>query len=278
MINLSPKPSLFVNLQDGDIVFYVAETELTSSITINDGEQHRVYLEKTAGSISLQVDNGATMKKQLARPLNVAKISAENLYMGGLPSEVSVSTGGLFAEAFAGCVHGFRVHNHYLNDDQNGKKKSYGSVVDFSDHHLNHQSVGVVSSQECSLPAATPTTPMPTKPPFPVTDRPPFPVTDRPPFPVTDRPPFPATDRPPFPVTERPTTVEEPTTVARIRRDIGMLNTCAHSSDYEVILGFDGSSTVNLRSSAFNLDKLSQFSSSPLSSIEATDLQHLEPY
>jgi hypothetical protein len=259
---LSPSRDAFmaIGISNGKLVFSFSGTRMATMANLADGVAHNVYLEKDAKQLSLQVDGKPKQVAPVQNLIDWREIKDQDLFMGayllnkkiyakfplnihwyffkgGLPGDIFMTTGGLYAKGFAGCIHSFKVHNHLSQNAPDQTKKrchnnpvydiyikigllinekevfpSYGSTVDFSDPHLNHNSQGVVSSQECSLPPAP--TPRPPYQPASSTPRPAITTTKT----TTTTTKRSSTPRPPFkPVT---TTTKRP---PRVKRDLGKL-------------------------------------------------------
>lgn len=115
---------------------------------VNDGEIHQVSLSEKQGEIELEVDG---MKK--SRTFNnfldenlMNQLNGDDYFLGGLPQNNQENE--YFSAGFSGCIYGLLSKNK-----KHDGSMSYGDLVDFADETLNKKSEGVLSTNQCILPA-----------------------------------------------------------------------------------------------------------------------------
>ena len=77
------------------------------------------------------------------------------ILLGGLPINIGETTG-IYSKGYTGCIHYLEVYNHVSQTEGKESKpdvysRSFGGQVDFSNFHLNKESLGVLSSNLCNL-------------------------------------------------------------------------------------------------------------------------------
>ena len=77
------------------------------------------------------------------------------ILLGGLPINIGETTG-IYSKGYTGCIHYLEIYNHIRRIEGKESKqdvysRSFGGQVDFSNYHLNKNSLGVSSSDLCSL-------------------------------------------------------------------------------------------------------------------------------
>jgi len=118
-----------IGLKNGYVFFEYRYTALALTVTINsetqvnDGTLHKIKATKnTGGSATLKIDQNRplSMSVDLRGGKDQLNTRSASLFIGGLPKDIGLITGGLYSEGFSGCIHYLKVYNTLPNINYGG--------------------------------------------------------------------------------------------------------------------------------------------------------------